>query len=146
MQRYRELFVDADFEVRELPGYSVEIASNPFKAFAAIPPASRYRFLLDDARFFIEGFIKGPVCRGQIALNVIEDQFWVVFFDPEVDITVVDPEFLVRMADYLQVPSAEGDHLALFKVWHDYSKRQQRYEKESGQWFEGHRHTCCGCE
>jgi len=46
-----------------------------------LPISSRYRFLLDDARFFIEGFIKGPVCRGQVALNVIEDRFWILFFE-----------------------------------------------------------------
>ena len=63
----------------ELPSWEPLIASNPFKAFKDIPPRSRYEFLLDDARYFIEGFIKGPVCRGMIALNVIEDQFWVAF-------------------------------------------------------------------
>ena len=28
-------------------------------------------------------FIKGPVCRGQVALNVIDDQFWVFFVQPD---------------------------------------------------------------
>jgi len=91
--------------------------------------------MLDDARFFIEGFIKGPVCRGQIALNVIEDQFWVAFFSPEVDISVQHPDFLDRMADYLQLPTVEGDHLALFKVWGDYSKRQRTYMKAKEAFF-----------
>lgn len=135
MQRFRELFLDADYEVTELPGYEVDVASNPFKAFGAIPPNSRYRFLLDDARFFIEGFIKGPVCRGQIALNVIEDRFWVVFFDPEVDLGVANPAFLDEMADYLQLPTAEGDHLALFKVWRNYSKRQRGYMAAKDEFF-----------
>lgn len=135
MQRYRALFLDADYEVTELPGYDLKTASNPFKAFAAIPTDSRYRFLLDDARFFIEGFIKGPVCRGQIALNVIEDRFWVVFFDPQVDLAVQRPEFLDEMADYLQLPSAEGDHLALFKVWREYSRRQRGYMKAKDAFF-----------
>ncbi len=27
-------------------------------------------------------FIKGPVCRGQMAVDVIEDHFWVFFLDP----------------------------------------------------------------
>jgi len=133
--RYRELFIDADYQVTELPGYELEVATNPFKAYAAIPPGSRYRFLLDDARFFIEGFIKGPVCRGQIALNVIEDQFWVTFFSPEVDIAVNNPEFLEQMADYLQLPTAEGDKLALFKVWGDYSERQRKYMRAREAFF-----------
>jgi len=79
MQRYRQLFIEPEYEVNSLPSYEPKIASNPFKVYASIPPLSRYQFLLDEARFFIEGFIKGPVCRGQIALNVIEDQFWVFF-------------------------------------------------------------------
>ena len=39
--------------------------------------------MLDEAQFTIMGFIKGPVCRGQVALNVIEDHFWVGFVAPE---------------------------------------------------------------
>jgi len=69
LQRYHKLFIDPEFEVEQLPPYETSISSNPFKVFTAIPPDSRCRFLLDDARFFIEGFIKGPVCRGQIAVN-----------------------------------------------------------------------------
>ena len=75
LQRYRELFLQPDYEVTKLPSYDVKLSNRPFKVFEPIPPQSRYRFLLDDARFFIEGFVKGPVCRGQVALNVIEDQF-----------------------------------------------------------------------
>ncbi len=85
LMRYRELFLKPDYEVPELPSWEPLIASNPFKAFKDIPPRSRYEFLLDDARYFIEGFIKGPVCRGMIALNVIEDHFWVAFLDPDKD-------------------------------------------------------------
>lgn len=69
LQRLMELFVDVPFSVSELPGYDSNVSANPFKVFAELPVQSRYRFLLDDARFFIEGFIKGPVCRGQVALN-----------------------------------------------------------------------------
>jgi hypothetical protein len=97
LQRYRELFLQPDYTVGDLPSYGIELSSNPFRVFTPIPVESRYRFLLDDARFFIEGFIKGPVCRGQVALNVIEDQFWVMFFDPDIDIIANRPEFLVSM-------------------------------------------------
>lgn len=42
-------------------------------------------YLLDQARFnkWDQWFIKGPVCRGQLALNVINDHFWVFFVDPQ---------------------------------------------------------------
>lgn len=63
------------FLITRLPGYAAATTANPFKTFAELPALSRYRFMLDDARFFVEGFIKGPVCRGQVALNVINDHF-----------------------------------------------------------------------
>ena len=82
MARWRALFLDAPVRGRRLPGYSADTAANPFTTFAALPVAARYRFMLDEAEFTIMGFIKGPVCRGQMALNVIEDHFWVVFLAP----------------------------------------------------------------
>ncbi len=127
MERYRELFLDPDYAVRELPSYRPEIASNPFKTFIDLPLKSRYRFLLDDARFFIEGFIKGPVCRGQIALNVIEDQFWVLFFDPDQDVFTNDAQFVGSLADDLQLPADRRSSLNLTSIWSDYWQRQRRY-------------------
>ena len=98
MKRWRALLFDADFEVDALPSYDVDVASNPFVSFRAIPAPSRYRFMLDEAEFTIMGFIKGAVCRGPIALNVIDDQFWVFFVDPEVNALVYDASFPVRKA------------------------------------------------
>jgi len=127
MQRYRELFLDPEYEVRKLPPYRTDIASNPFKTFIDLPIKSRYRFLLDDARFFVEGFIKGPVCRGQIALDVIEDQFWVMFFDPEQDMFTNDAQFIGKVADDLQLPTDRRNSLDITSIWTDYWKRQRRY-------------------
>jgi len=127
MARYRELFLEPDYPVDALPSYDPVVAANPFKAYRAIPVKSRYRFLLDNAHFIIEGFIKGPVCRGQIALNVIEDRFWVVFADPDADLTSSRPEFLDEMADYLELPSTRGDTLKILSVWRNYSRRQNIY-------------------
>jgi len=119
MQRYRELFFDVDYKVDTLPAYTAEVSANAIKAFEAIPVKSRYKFLLDDARFYIEGFIKGPVCRGQIALNVIEDQFWIAFFDPDADINSSNDEFLKKNADLLAIPAELGDTYNLMAVnWH----------------------------
>lgn len=119
MKRFRELFFDIDYEVSELPSYAAEVSANPIKAFSAIPVKSRYKFLLDDARFYIEGFIKGPVCRGQVALNVIEDQFWVAFFDPDKDLNSLNDEFLKENAELLATPAELGDTLNLLSVgWH----------------------------
>lgn len=128
MQRYHELFIKPQYVVSELPGYETEIAANPFKVYEAIPPVSRYRFLLDDAKFFIEGFIKGPVCRGQIALNVIEDQFWVFFNQPNPETVTLQPEFLAASMDYLDLPAEKGDDsLKILTTWREYLKRQKEY-------------------
>ena len=88
MERWDELFLQAEYTVSQLPGYDPEVASNPFVAFREMPVQSRYEFMLDEAQFTIMGYIKGPVCRGQVALNVIEDHFWVIFTDPN----LIDPD------------------------------------------------------
>jgi hypothetical protein len=127
MQRYRELFFELDYDVGSLPSYEPAAASNPIKTFAAIPVKSRYRFLLDDARFFIEGFIKGPVCRGQVALNVIEDQFWVVFFDPDAPIMPLHDEFLNEVSEYLASPAELEDSYRVLSSKRHYRKLFQKY-------------------
>ncbi len=136
MERYRNLFLSPDFKVRELPSYEPEIASNPFKVFIDLPLKSRYRFLLDDARFFIEGFIKGPVCRGQIALSVIEDQFWVLFFDPDQDVFTNDAHFIGSVADDLQLPADRRSSLNPVSIWTDYWQGQRRYMATKQSLFE----------
>ena len=127
LQRYRELFIETEYEVASLPSYDAAVASNPIKTFAAIPVKSRYKFLLDEARFFIEGFIKGPVCRGQIALNVIEDQFWVVFFDPGAPIMSLNDEFLNAVSDYLASPSEMEDNFKVISGKKHYRRLFQKY-------------------
>jgi len=129
MQRYKELFIEPEYEVASLPSYEAAVASNPIKTFAAIPVLSRYRFLLDEAKFFIEGFIKGPVCRGQIALNVIEDQFWVVFLDPDADVMFLDDAFLNAVSDYLASPSELEDNFKILSGQNHYRKLFQKYIK-----------------
>ncbi len=135
MQRYAELFLKPDYAVTKLPSYQSDIASNPLKAFAAIPPNSRYRFLLDDARFFIEGFIKGPVCRGQVALNVIEDRFWVMFLNPQRQTFSDRPGFLNEVSDYLQLPTDRGDTFNMVSIWTDYWQRYKHYMDAKEKYF-----------
>ena len=127
MQRYQELFIDNDYEVTSLPSYKSDAASNPIKTFADIPVNLRYKFLLDDARFFIEGFIKGPVCRGQVALSVIEDQFWVVFFDPDAAIMSSDDAYLQAAEDYLASPAEMEDNFKLITGQGYYRELFEKY-------------------
>ncbi|MGH3053931.1 MAG: fatty acid cis/trans isomerase, partial [Gaiellaceae bacterium] len=94
MRRISDLFLSDDWQPTRLPGYEVKEASNPFISFDQIPARSRYQFLLDDAQYFVMTFIRGPVCRGQVAVDVIEDHFFVSFLDPNHDLSVLDPSFL----------------------------------------------------
>ncbi len=135
LQRFRELFLAPNYNVPQLPSYERGVGSNPFKIYAPIPAVSRYRFMLDDAHFFIEGFIKGPVCRGQLALNVIEDQFWVVFFNPDKPMITNNGDFIEKMADELQIPADFDNNLDLFRIWTDYWKGQRRYMEGKQAWF-----------
>jgi hypothetical protein len=60
LARLKQLFIEPDYLIDALPTYEPQLADNPFKAFAAIPPRSRYRFMLDDAHFIIEYVKAGP--------------------------------------------------------------------------------------
>ncbi|MDQ8022339.1 MAG: fatty acid cis/trans isomerase [Moraxellaceae bacterium] len=126
MAFWRKLFLDAPFKVTKLPGYSASTAANPFATFAELPADARYRFMLQEAHFTISGFIKGPVCRGQMALNVIEDQFWVVFAQPGAIPTDTLTDFLAREQDHLSLPTGRSTTAALIP-WVEYAARQHSY-------------------
>ena len=84
LKRLNELFIKPKWvEQPHLVSYSASVAANPFIAYKQIPTRSRYLFLLDNSRYIVMTFIRGPVCRGQMALNVIHDHFWVMFKDPK---------------------------------------------------------------
>ncbi|MEZ5565104.1 MAG: fatty acid cis/trans isomerase [Gammaproteobacteria bacterium] len=126
MKRWNTLFLDRDYRVTTLPGYG-DSAANPFVIFREIPADSRYRFMLDEAEFTIMGFIKGPVCRGQVSLNVITDHFWVVFANPDSPTARAGNEQLADMADFLRLPAEEGSTLRPLSAWLKYSKLQKGY-------------------
>ncbi len=124
---YENLFLRPEYEVSALPGYDADTAGNPFVSFASIPVRARYRFLLEDAEFTIMNFIKGPVCRGQIALNVIEDRFWVMFMDPDALDPELDGPFLERESHNLRLPSATTGSVIDLLDWHRYARAHKRY-------------------
>ncbi|MGD8642148.1 MAG: fatty acid cis/trans isomerase [Gammaproteobacteria bacterium] len=127
MARYEELFLAPDIKIGQLPSYDPISSSNPFKTFEAIPPKNRYQFLLDEAYFFIGGFIKGPVCRGSIALSVIDDHFWVMFMDPDKSYLSGDAQFLSRVSDKLRMPSEQEDNARLWSVRATYKDAANQY-------------------
>ncbi|MEN8188459.1 MAG: fatty acid cis/trans isomerase [Thermodesulfobacteriota bacterium] len=113
-QRIRELFIEPDWitEPHRI-GFDKTLSANPFAAFEQIPPRSRYQFLLDNIHYIIMTFIRGPVCRGQVALNVIHDHFWVMFKDPDHDLSVQHPGFLKLHLDKLVMPIERGSQLPI---------------------------------
>jgi Fatty acid cis/trans isomerase (CTI) len=129
LQRFRELFLARKYEVDRLPSYEPEVAANPFRAFQVIPADVRYRFMLEEAQFTMMGFIKGPVCRGQIALNVIEDRFWIAFMNPDVPWMTEETAFLAGVKQDLDMPAEEGSQL-LTASWLRYGKEHDRYVKK----------------
>jgi hypothetical protein len=126
MKHLRELFLDADYQVTKLPAYGDRTGSNPFVTFQQIPSRSRYRLMLEEAQFTIMGFIKGPVCRGQVALNVIDDLFWVAFVDPELQQSELKEYELAEALNEIELPAADEDSLPLLK-WKKYSNSETRY-------------------
>ncbi len=125
MERWKSLFYDADFEVKKLPGYRPKLAANPFATFAQLPMQSRYKFMLDEAHFTIGSYIKGSVCRGQVALNVIRDHFWVFFVDPDVAQNTALSEAVEFNLDAFDLPAASGDIYLPITAWFKYAIKQR---------------------
>jgi hypothetical protein len=124
MSSWQEWFVAADYRVQALPSYAEENASNPFRTFDDMPVESRYRFMLDEAQNTIMSFIKGPVCRGQVALNVINDHFWVFFTDPEQAKLNHIEDFLAGQTDNLELPASTENIYRPITHWRRYAKQQ----------------------
>lgn len=126
MERLRHWFHTQSYRVDALPGYAAEDASNPFVTFRALPVGARYRFLLDDAHFILAGFMKGPVCRGQVALNVINDNFWVLFRAPESVESQKVAELLDSDSPNLQLPAEHRSTVGLL-AWREFARLEARH-------------------
>ncbi len=124
-----ELFIKPAYQVKQLPDYQLKTSANPFITFKALPAKSRYSFLLEQAQFSIMNFIKGPVCRGQVALSVIEDHFWVLFADPSYIDDYHSDGFIEDNSDLLQLPASTSDKALSLFYWRSYANRQQDYLK-----------------
>jgi hypothetical protein len=129
LARFNALFIAPEWlETPHIVGYDEKTSANPFLTYAQIPPRSRYQFLLDNSHYIVMTFIRGPVCKGQIALNVIHDHFWVMFLDPDSDLSVRHPGFLVDQAENLSMPIEKGSSLGVFSTFSDrYRERYANY-------------------
>jgi len=133
MRDWQALFVDTQYDVTELPSYEDKTASNPFLTFKDLPVRSRYKFMLDEAQFTIMGFIKGPVCRGSIALNVINDHFWVFFVNPdEATIDEMDDVFAAD-SEILTLPASTENIYNPRRHWRKYAAQQKQLLEKKDQ-------------
>ncbi|MBU1566304.1 MAG: fatty acid cis/trans isomerase [Proteobacteria bacterium] len=140
-ERFHELFIKPDWLLTpKLVGYDPKISANPFKAFEQIPTLSRYQFLLDNIHYIIMTFIRGPVCKGQVALNVVRDHFWLVFLDPQYDLFVQNPQFLTKYSDLLEMPLMEDNFFELFKatIKRDYRKKASEFAQKRQAYYSSH--------
>lgn len=126
MTRIKGWFLDEPYSVTSLPSYDPKVAANPFIAFEQLPTRSRYRLLLDEAQFTVMGFIKGPVCRGQVALNVITDHFWIGFLHPDLPLFNENADFLASVLKNVSLPIEQESNARLIK-WLSYSREETDY-------------------
>ncbi|QXP83804.1 fatty acid cis/trans isomerase [Methylococcus sp. Mc7] len=126
MARIKAWFLDEPYAVKALPSYDPKVSANPFIAFEQIPVRSRYRLLLDEAQFTVMNFIKGPVCRGQVALNVITDHFWIGFMHPDIPVFNETSGFLADVLKEVSLPTEQQSN-ALLTKWLSYSRGQTDY-------------------
>lgn len=132
---FARLFIDNKQKVSRLPSYDAEQSANPFITYRDIPVNSRYRFLLDEAKYFVGGFIKGPVCRGQLALNVINDHFWVFFVNPNTNVFEKSAAVLGKDGKSLSLPSAEQSNALPLTTWLKYKNAQNQYLRNKSQFL-----------
>lgn len=115
------------YTVTQLPGYSEAEQANPFTTFAALPAKAKYEFMLKHAEYFVRTFIRGPVCRGMLATDVIRDHFWVAFQAPEKDPFIHNAQYRHEVAPLLTLPSIEDDFLGSTTQWFDSSFDRNEY-------------------
>ena len=136
LARYKELFIEPKWNTKPyVVGYKEKFNSEPFRVFEQIPKRSRYKFLLDNSEYVIRTFIRGPVCKGQIALNVIHDHFWVMFMNPKYDLSLRENNFLEGEFKNLRMPIENGSTVKLRKTFSDdyinlaieYNKNRQNF-------------------
>ncbi len=138
MQRWQSLFYESDYEVTQLPDYKKGKSGNPFLTFQELPLTSRYKFMLDEAQFTIMNFVKGPVCRGQVAVNVIKDHFWVFFVNPDLEINNEISEVINMNVDDMELPSVKGDIYLPLSNWTRYAAKEKEALRDKDRFLTEH--------
>lgn len=133
-QLWNKLFYNAQFTINTLPDYQ---DFNPFMVFKDIPSSARYQFMLKEAHFTISGFIKGPVCRGQVAVNVINDKFWVFFVEPDSTSNTDVDSFVYSQANNLRLPAESSSNNLSITDWLSYAEGNRQYVKAKSDYIKG---------
>jgi hypothetical protein len=128
LKRVKQLFYSGDWHATLLPGYGPRHRANPFETFAEIPAVARYQFMLDNAEYFVRTFIRGPVCRGQIATDVIRDHFWVLFQEPAHDKYIFDAQYRAKATPLLAMPGQNDNVGSVLSLWLNYRDKRNEYE------------------
>ncbi|MEB0040609.1 MULTISPECIES: fatty acid cis/trans isomerase [unclassified Pseudomonas] len=128
MARVKALFYSGNWTVDSLPGYGPRRRANPFETFEQIPAQARYQFMLDNAEYFVRTFIRGPVCRGQIASDVIRDNFWAFFQDPSHDLYLTNSAYRAKATPLLAMPGQIDDVGSILTLWLSYRDKRNEYE------------------
>lgn len=91
--------------------------------------------MLEEAAFTLMGFIKGPGCRGQVALDVIDDRFFVFFVDPDSAWLQQEATFLAESKLDQEMPAASGGN-ALPTAWLAYGEQHGAYVQKKTEYLE----------
>lgn len=132
LEHFQSLFLKDDWAVPqrgEQAPHDKEARANPFLTFAPIPARARYQFMLDEAQFFVRSFIRGPVCAGQAATDVIRDQFWVSFEDPSRELYVNDADYRRQVSPLLDVAGQDSSLIKAGTEWLSYRSQRNDYAR-----------------
>lgn len=126
LAKLRQRFLTPNYAVSSLPGYEPTVAANPFVTFRALPLQARYRLMLENAQFTLSNFMKGPVCRGQVALNSINDHIWVVFVAPNDKEAALMQQLIDGAMPVLGLPGELESTTGLL-AWQNYADLEKKY-------------------
>ncbi|MDP3294819.1 MAG: fatty acid cis/trans isomerase, partial [Nevskia sp.] len=132
MAHFQNLFLSDAWTVPPGPEHEKhdkEARANPFLTFDPIPAKARYQFMLDEAQFFVRTFIRGPVCAGQAATDVIRDQFWVSFEDPARELYVNDAAYRKQVSPLLDVAGQDSTLIKAGSEWLSYRGQRNDYAR-----------------
>ncbi len=119
-------FIRSNWQPTAFPSYEDVKAANPFVTYKEMPIINRYKFLLEDSQYHVMTFIKGPVCVGPVAVNSIQDQFYVFFMEPQSDLMVRSKEYANAVETSLTLPGQFGSYISKRQVYSIYKELAQR--------------------